>query len=116
MRTRLILVVIAATALIAGAAIAAGTPTNVKDFNAKYQSPGVVKYSGKIDSDKARCFKNRRYEIIHNGVVIVSGRTDDQGKFSKTGPQPPNGDKVTLKILRKKGCKRTSETLTFSTM
>jgi hypothetical protein len=115
MRMRLLLLAVLAVGLLAmpTTAMAAKAPTEVDSFKAKPGNIGQVKYSGKISSSKGKCYKNRRYEIVHNGVVIVSGRTDDQGKFSRTGPEPPDGDKVTLKILPKKGCKTTSKSVTY---
>ena len=97
--------VVAAVAVLAIAAVAEARPgsTNVRNFKAEQLSPGTVLYSGKVASNKARCAKNRKYEIIHNGVVIASGKTDDDGKFTAIGPEPPDGDKVKVKIKSKRG-------------
>ena len=117
MRTRLILVAVAVAAVtVPAGALAARAPTHIDRFTAKPSlTPGTARYKGKISSEKNRCFQGRRFQIIHRGIVIVEGRTDEDGEFSELGPQPPNGDKVELRILRRRGCKTASKEVTFPT-
>jgi hypothetical protein len=116
MRTRLVLmaVAVAAVALPSGA-LAAKAATQVTAFSAKQVSPGVVKYQGRLDSTKSKCFKNRKVEIFHNGIKIAATETDNTGKFKVTGPEPPDGDKVLVKTKRKRGCKNAHKTTTYHT-
>jgi hypothetical protein len=106
-----------AVAIIALAVVveaqAAAAPTTVKSFTAERQLPGFVNYSGKISSPKARCKKNRRFSIIHDGTAIASSKTDENGKFSTIGPEPPDGDKVKVVIKKKRGCKKASKSTTY---
>jgi hypothetical protein len=62
-------------------------------------------YSGRVQSDKAKCVTGRVINITHNGVLIATATTDAAGNFTVTGPRPPKGDDVvatlTKKILKK---------------
>jgi len=62
-------------------------------------------YSGRVQSDKAKCVIGRVINITHNGVLIATATTDAAGNFTVTGPRPPKGDDVvatlTKKILKK---------------
>jgi hypothetical protein len=62
-------------------------------------------YSGRVQSEKAKCVIGRVINITHNGVLIATATTDAAGNFTVTGPRPPKGDDVvatlTKKILKK---------------
>jgi hypothetical protein len=90
-----------------------GAGTTVQSFTAKADSVGFGKYSGRIDSPKSRCVKHRRFEIVHDGVVIAFGRTNENGRFTAFGPEVPDGDTVKVKIKRKRGCRGASKSTTY---
>jgi hypothetical protein len=62
-------------------------------------------YSGRVQSEKAKCVIGRVINITHNGVLIATATTDAAGNFTVPGPRPPKGDDVvatlTKKILKK---------------
>jgi hypothetical protein len=105
-RTGVVLALVAGALMVGltDAALAARTPASIKDARVTPLQSGNASYSGTVKSKKARCYKNRRIEIFHKGVLIGEAKTDDKGFFRTTGPLPPSGDKVTFKILPKRRC------------
>ena len=62
-------------------------------------------FSGRVQSDRAKCERGRVITIAHNGVIIATATTDAAGNYSVNGPRPPKGDDVFTtakkKILKK---------------
>lgn len=65
---------------------------------------GEVVADGSISQDplNIECTKRRLVKIIHNRVVIASGKTTKGGTFQIVGPRPPSGDNVTAKLVPEK--------------
>jgi hypothetical protein len=96
----------AAAVLCMGSTAVAGDIEVTLKFD-QGSAPGTVKYKGKVTGDKD-CVGGRRIKIIHDGEVIAETETDENGKYSVEGPEPPDGDKVKVKVLKEEGCKGTS--------
>jgi hypothetical protein len=115
MRTRAVaLAGVCAALAFGGTAVAGGgDPANIKSFKAKDAGPGKARYSGRIKSDNPDCYKHREFFIVHNDVVIVTGKTDGKGRFSKKGPRPPRGDKIEIVFPETDDCDEESRTKTY---
>jgi hypothetical protein len=74
-------------------------------FKIEIVNDATDSYSGRVQSEKAKCVIGRVINITHNGVLIATATTDAAGNFTVTGPRPPKGDDVvatlTKKILKK---------------
>ena len=107
-----VLAALLAAALIAPAAGAAKARTEVELTDIEELRPGDARYSGKVKSPKGRCKRNRKVTVIHNSnppFEIGETTTDDNGRWSLSGPLPPSGDKITVKVKKNRKCKGASE-------
>ncbi len=102
----IVAIVLLAVVASAGVAVAAGDFTKVTKFKAEQVRPGEVRYSGKIKAKPEDCESKREILIYHDNILIVTGRTDKDGSFSVKGPEPPDGDKVEVKVPKEDGCKK----------
>lgn len=79
--------------------------SRLQQFKIEIVNDTTDSYSGRVQSDKAKCVIGRIINITHNGVLIATATTDAAGNFTVTGPRPPKGDDVvatlTKKILKK---------------
>ena len=105
--------VTAALALGGTAWAGGGDPENINSFKAKDASGGQAEYSGKIKSQNKDCYKRREFFIVHNEVVIATGRTNKRGKFRVKGPRPPDGDKIEIVFPLTPECDEESKTKTY---
>jgi hypothetical protein len=105
------LVLLAAIALVAsstGTATAAKAPTTVRLSSVIEGMAGEGIYSGKVRSPRQRCKRNRLVQVIHDTVppfLIGQTRTDGKGNWTLSGPLPPDGDRVIVKVKKTKRCK-----------
>jgi hypothetical protein len=92
---------------------AAKAPTKIKSVTIQEAGPGKGEYGGKVKSPKAKCEARRKVTVIHDSdppFVIGETVTDDQGNWKLTGPLPPSGDRIIVKVKKTKKCKGASET------
>ena len=111
MRLRVTFALFAALALVAanaGTATAARAPTVVKLTSVVEGMAGEGVYSGKVRSPRPKCRRHRLVQVIHDvdpPFVIGETRTDDDGEWTLSGPLPPHGDQVIVKVKKTRRCK-----------
>ena len=111
MRLRLTVALVAALALLAtgaGTATAAKAPTTVKLNSVIEGMAGEGIYDGKVNSPRPRCRRNRLVQVIHDvepPFLIGEARTDEKGRWTVSGPLPPHGDRVIIKVKKTRRCK-----------
>jgi hypothetical protein len=111
MRLRLTLGLLAALALVAtsaGTAAAAKAPTTVKLTEVVEGMAGEGLYSGKVKSPRPKCRRHRRVMVIHDVMPpfpIGETRSDQHGDWTLTGPLPPDGDTIVVKVKKTRRCK-----------
>ena len=117
MRRIAVVVALALTATLFLDAAALAVASTSTTFTMEDQGSSVL-YSGRIDSERASCVRNRVVKVFHKGVLIAETRSDADGFWSVVGPKPPAGDEVTVQVTKKKRrgkviCRGTSKTKTF---
>jgi hypothetical protein len=111
MRFKVALALVAALALVvagAGTATAAKAPTGVKLTSVIEGMAGEGIYSGKVRSPRPKCRRHRLVRVIHDvdpPFLIGETRTDNKGAWTLSGPLPPHGDQVIVKVKKTRRCK-----------
>ena len=92
---------------------AAKAPTKIKNVTIQEVSSGRGEYGGKVKSPKRGCERHRKVTVVHDSdppFVIGETFTDDEGNWELTGPLPPSGDRIIIKVKKTKKCRGASET------
>lgn len=80
------------------------------------RATGEGTYEGKVKSPKGKCKKRRKVTLIHNSdppFTIGETITDENGNWTITGPLPPVGDKITVKVKSTTKCKGAEESYEY---
>lgn len=119
MRKIAVVLVLALAAPFALGNVALAEPADTDTTFRMRDEGSFVVYKGRVSSDRDRCERGREVEIYHDGVLIGKTTTDEDGRWNTQGPVPPDGDKVTAKVLPKTNragevvCEGTKNTKTF---
>jgi hypothetical protein len=110
---RIALVALALALLGATVAHAGRAPAHIKGVEIVKADPGTARYSGKVKSPRSRCERNRKVTVVRDSAppsVIGDATTDAGGKWALSGPLPPSGHRIIVKVKPKPGCSGASRT------
>jgi hypothetical protein len=97
----------AALAALIGALFVTVTSAHKRSYDSTLQlriapvDAATSLYSGRVNSDRAKCESGRTVTVAVGGSVIVGATTAPGGTWSAVGPSQPKGTTVTATMPRK---------------